>query len=387
MERERMSYGLLSALSWGISTLLAAVAARRIGALRTVVIGEVAGLAGYWTLFLLGHFSLRGVGGSAWLLVLAGVIAVAGYLALYRGLESGHVGLVSAISACYGGVIALLSVVLLHEHLTVDAVVGIVATVVGVMLAVTQRDTTPAPGTPAPGTPVRGTPAPGTPAPGTPAPDTPAPGTLPPGTVTPGTLTHGIPSPDSSLPGPTVRNPPAPSPSVPGLPVLGPPALDAPDITTAIAATAGAPARGAKAPAVGVTFGLAAALCYGIGGFMIGRYTRSLGWLVPVVVARGGAMILLLGLLATPLRGPTGARLGPGLAWAFAAGLTDAAGLVFFTRGDQVGLVAVTASVSSAYPVIPLVGGLLVFRERLMRQQVGGALIILAGLILLGLGS
>jgi uncharacterized membrane protein len=372
MERERMSYGLLSALSWGISTLLAAVAARRIGALRTVVIGEVAGLAGYWTLFLLGHFSLRGVGGSAWLLVLAGVIAVAGYLALYRGLESGHVGLVSAISACYGGVIALLSVVLLHEHLTVDAVVGIVATVVGVMLAVTQRDTTPAPGTPAPGTPVRGTPAPGT---------------LPPGTVTPGTLTHGIPSPDSSLPGPTVRNPPAPSPSVPGLPVLGPPALDAPDITTAIAATAGAPARGAKAPAVGVTFGLAAALCYGIGGFMIGRYTRSLGWLVPVVVARGGAMILLLGLLATPLRGPTGARLGPGLAWAFAAGLTDAAGLVFFTRGDQVGLVAVTASVSSAYPVIPLVGGLLVFRERLMRQQVGGALIILAGLILLGLGS
>ena len=45
-----MSYGLLSALSWGISTLLAAVAARRIGALRTVVIGEVAGLAGYLTL-------------------------------------------------------------------------------------------------------------------------------------------------------------------------------------------------------------------------------------------------------------------------------------------------------------------------------------------------
>jgi hypothetical protein len=42
-----MTYGLLSALSWGISALLAAVAARRIGALRTVVIGEGAGLAGY----------------------------------------------------------------------------------------------------------------------------------------------------------------------------------------------------------------------------------------------------------------------------------------------------------------------------------------------------
>jgi drug/metabolite transporter (DMT)-like permease len=290
MERQRMSYGLLSALSWGISTLLAAVAARRIGALRTVLIGEAAGLAGYWTLFLAGHFSLRGVGGSAWLLVLAGVVAVAGYLAMYRGLESGHVGLVSAISACYGGVIAVLSVILLREHLTIEAVAGIVATVAGVMLAVTRRGTAAAPGS-------------------------------------------------------------------------------------------------VGAPAIGVAFGLVAALCYGVGGFMIGRYSLHLGWLVPVVVARGGAMVILLGLLATPLRGPAGTPLTAGLAWALAAGLADAAGLVFFTRGDQVGLVAVTAAASSAYPVIPLIGGLLIFRERLLRQQVGGAALILAGLILLGFGS
>ena len=52
-----MTYGLLSALSWGVSTLMAAAAARLIGALRTVVIGEATALAGYWMLFLLGHFS------------------------------------------------------------------------------------------------------------------------------------------------------------------------------------------------------------------------------------------------------------------------------------------------------------------------------------------
>jgi bacterial/archaeal transporter family protein len=296
-----MSYGLLCALSWGISTLLAAVAARRIGALRTAVLGEAIGLASYLTVFSLGRFSLRGVGAVAWLLVLAGVIGVAGYLAMYRGLESGHVGLVSAITACYGGVIAVLSVVLLRERLTVSAAVGIVATVAGVMLAVLRRR---------------------------------------------------------------------------------PPADLAGD---------GGPAAAVRAPAIGVAFGLAAALCYGVSGFVIGRYTYDLGWLVPVLVARCGAMVLLAGLLVTPLptplRGPARARLRPGLPWAFAAGLTDAAGLVFFARGDQVGLVAVTAAVSSAYPVIPLVGGLLVFRERLMRQQVGGAVLILAGLILLGLGS
>ena len=60
---------------------------------------------------------------------------------------------------------------------------------------------------------------------------------------------------------------------------------------------------------------------------------------------------------------------------------------MFFARGDQVGLVAVTAAVSSAYPVIPLIGGLLVFGERMARQQMAGAILIVAGLILLGLGS
>jgi drug/metabolite transporter (DMT)-like permease len=308
-----MTYGLLAAVAWGISTLLAAVAARRIGALRTVVIGEAAGLVCYGTMFGLGHFSLRGIGGVAWLLVLAGVIGVGGYLAMYRGLESGHVGLVSAISACYGGVIAVLSVVLLRERLTVLAVAGIIATVAGVMVAVLRMG------------------------------------------------------------------------SAPEQPAESPAESTGASVAASVAASAG-PA-GVKAPAIGVVFGLIAALCYGIGGFLIGRYTVNLGWLVPVVVARGGAMVLLLGLLATPLRKPAGGHLMPGVLWALAAGVADAAGLVAFTRGDQVGLVAVTAAVSSAYPVIPLIGGLLLFRERLRRQQVGGAMLILAGLILLGVGS
>jgi len=312
-----MTYGSLCALCWGISTLLAAVAARRIGALRTVVLGEAAALVSYLLVFIFGHFSLNGVGDSAWLLILAGLIGVVGYLALYRGLESGHVGLVSAISACYGGVIALLSVLLLHERLTAAAVAGIVATIAGVMFAVLRRQA---------------------------AAEEVAPEET-------GSVLGGQAVPEKVAP------------EGPG------------------------PAARVAAPAIGAAFGIAAALCYGVGGFMIGRYTRDLGWLVPVVVARCGAMVLLLGLLATPLRGPAGARLTRGLGWALAAGLADAAGLVCFARGDQVGLVSVTAAVSSAYPLIPLLGGLLFFRERLRPQQVGGAALLLAGLVLLGLGS
>jgi drug/metabolite transporter (DMT)-like permease len=302
-----MTYGLLAALSWGVATLAAALAARRIGAFRTVIVGEAAGLAGYGTIFAAGHFTLRGTGPVAWLLLLAGVIGVGGYLALYRGLETGHVGLVSAISASYGGVIVVLSVFLLGERLTVAAASGVMLTVAGVVLS-------------------------------------------------------------------SGRAAPSPQPA---------------------------------ARATGIAFGLVAALCYGVGGFLLGRYARDLGWLAPVVVARSGAMILLLGLLATPLRhaspghaskdraagsgaagsGAARARSVPGLAWAVAAGLADAAGLIFFARGDQVGLVSITAAVSSAYPVIPLLGGLVLLRERMAGRQAGGAALILAGLVLLGLGS
>jgi len=282
-----MIYGLLAALSWGTAVLLAAVAARRIGAFRTVLIGEVAALTGFGLLYLLGHPSLRGAGQVAWLLVLAGMIGVVAYLACYRGLESGHVGLVSAISASYGGVIVILSVLLLGERLTPAAAGGVALTVTGVVLA------------------------------------------------------SGRASPGASQ----------------------------------------------ATRATGIAFGLTAAICYGVAGFLLGRYARDLGWLVTVIVARGGAMALLLALAATPVRRVMGSRPGPGVAWAVGAGLADAAGVAFFARGGQAGLVAVTAAASSAYPVIPLIGGLVLLHERLARWQAVGAALILAGLILLGASS
>jgi uncharacterized membrane protein len=123
-----------------------------------------------------------------------------------------------------------------------------------------------------------------------------------------------------------------------------------------------------------------------VGGFLLGRYTREFGWLVPVVVARVGAMVVLLGLLATPLRRAAVSQRGRGVAWAVGTGLADAAGVAFFARGDQVGLVSITAAASSAYPIIPLVGGLVLLHERLARRQACGAALIMAGPVLLGTG-
>ena len=76
----------------------------------------------------------------------------------------------------------------------------------------------------------------------------------------------------------------------------------------------------------------------------------------------------------------------PGLIWAVAAGLTDVVGLLGFSRGGQAGQVAVTAAVSSVYPAIPLVAGLVLFGERLGRWQLIGVVLIITGLVLIGLG-
>ncbi len=65
--------------------------------------------------------------------------------------------------------------------------------------------------------------------------------------------------------------------------------------------------------------------------------------------------------------------------------VADAVGLLAFSRGGQVGQVAVTAAVSSIYPVIPVIAGMMMFSEQLSGRQVLGVGGIVTGLVLLGL--
>jgi len=136
----------------------------------------------------------------------------------------------------------------------------------------------------------------------------------------------------------------------------------------------------------GVPLAIICALGYGFGGFLLGKYAHRAGWLGAALVAHGASVTVML--MAFPLlrrrtawRGTTS-----GVIWAGVAGLTDAVGLLAFSRGGAVGQVAVTAAVSSVYPVIPLVGGVLLFSEHLNRRQLIGVGGIIAGLVLIGLG-
>lgn len=227
-------------------------------------------------------------------LLAAGVFGLIGYLAFYHAVSLGSPGLMSAISSTYGGVAALLSVLLLAERLSAVGAAGIVLAVVGITVAVARPRTT--------------------------------------------------------------------------------------------TASAGEQTRRLSKPTLAATLALVSALGYGVGGFIIGEYSRQTGWLLPGVIAHGASVAVLASTLPL-LRGRNDWRRlsGSSLAWIVTAGLADAGALLAYSRGTQTGQLAITAAVSSVYPIIPLAIGVLVLGERISRGQVTGILIIITGLVLLAL--
>ena len=306
-----MTYGLIAALAWGISTIAAAGAARRIGTYTALLVSQLVGAGFLGLLAVMMRPSLAGLDGLALPgLAGAGLLGLLGWLTYYKALEDGPVGVVSAIAATYGGVAAVLAVLVLGERLGLSGGAGVILAIGGVGLAAAGS---------------------------------------------PGGL------------------------------------------------AAGGIARW------GILLALVSAATYGAGSFLLGGFSAQVGWLAAALVAYGSSVAALVVVLpfrraggraggAAPppdLRQPATrdgeSGLGrpgyrPGLGWAAAAGLTEAVALAAFSRGGQAGQVAVTAAVSSLYPIIPLAAGRVVFRERLRWRQVLGVACIIAGLVMISLG-
>ena len=320
-----MGYGLIAAVMWGLSAVAAAKAARRTGTYLAVLCGQGVGVLSLLVLATAVRPSFAAVDGAVALhLAGAGLVGLVGYLCYYRAIEDGPVGLGSAISSTYGGIAALLAVIVLGERLGVIGIAGVVLAVAGVAMAIAR-----------------------------------ATGAAPSGAAPPGAAPGGA----------------APGGSEQGL-AIGEP----------IVGVAPIPGRPRKLSRLAIPLAFASALAYGAGGFLLGDYSGRAGWLGAALIAHGTSVTALLAVLPLMGRRPAAWRGGAsGAGWAAAAGLTDAAGLLAFARGGQVGQVAVTAAVSSIYPVIPLAAGLALFGERLRASQLLGVALVVAGLVMLGL--
>ncbi len=137
----------------------------------------------------------------------------------------------------------------------------------------------------------------------------------------------------------------------------------------------------------GVRLALLAMLLFGLATFVVAHYSRTLQWYAPVLFARVGNTASVLA-VAWFFRLRVQARPEPrNILLAAAVGAADVLGLIFYARGTQAGSVSVVSAASASFILIPVLGGLILFRERPALNQAIGVAFVGLGLVLLGLGA
>jgi drug/metabolite transporter (DMT)-like permease len=282
-----LAFGLGAAVCWGFADFLAALASRRVGALRVVLAFHVVAMVLLGVLVV----ALNGFSGVGWTDVLPfvaiGALGWLSYLVFYRALAIGPISVVSPIVSGYAAITVLLAVIIIGERLSALATIAVVVTIAGVMLASAD---------------VRG----------------------------------------------------VLSASLQGAAVAG--------LLLAILAMA-----------------LLGAFVFGVAYFQ-----AELGWLAPIVLARGFTLVFLFGHAAA-----TG-QLGlpertPSLFWSILfLAVLDTGGYMFFNIGAGVAETAIVAAASAPYALVPIVLGVFLLAERPSHTQWAGVALVITGIVGLG---
>ena len=144
---------------------------------------------------------------------------------------------------------------------------------------------------------------------------------------------------------------------------------------------------GGRIIGLGVGLAVVTMLSIGLLSYAIGLLSRELGWFLPVYISRtmtlGLFIPLSVALRQWTLRGVT-IPLALGVA---VAGIVEMGGMFAYARGAEVGVISIVAAASIAYPLIPMLGGIVVFGERLALSQWMGLGIALSGLFVLAIAS
>lgn len=126
--------GILSALVWGVAGVTGSLASRRIGATSAIAWSMLLSLAAAVPLALLSGMPGRTDARTLlWILLIAACM-LGGLVCVYAGVRYGSISVVAPVSATYGGVAALISIVG-GEPVTVIAVGSLALAVVGAILA------------------------------------------------------------------------------------------------------------------------------------------------------------------------------------------------------------------------------------------------------------
>ncbi len=138
----------------------------------------------------------------------------------------------------------------------------------------------------------------------------------------------------------------------------------------------------------GLRWAVVSTLLFGVAAYVFAWASQRAGWLPAMWLSRTSSAVLLL-VIAAVIRGRGGTTLatassGPALGLAALVGVIDLSGTMAYARGAEVGLVSIVTAISATYPIVPVFGGVALFRERPAPNQYLGVAMVVAGLVLLG---
>jgi drug/metabolite transporter (DMT)-like permease len=136
----------------------------------------------------------------------------------------------------------------------------------------------------------------------------------------------------------------------------------------------------------GLPWAVAAAISFGVAGFLLGWISDRAGWIAGLWGSRVAEVAFFLPLVAVSRRELSRVRLGVGLWVALLAGAADILGVVTFSAGSERGLNSIVLAASAVFPLIAITLSVIVFKERMVTNQVVGVALVIGGLLLLGLG-
>ena len=146
------------------------------------------------------------------------------------------------------------------------------------------------------------------------------------------------------------------------------------------------PAAERLAGTSGIRWALGATVVFGLYLFFLTTLADELGWLLPILLTRAVAVTFVVALFAARPDGQKRPLGKLGLVACAGAGALDALGYLLFNRGAEIGEVTITSAAASSYPLIPILVGLIAYRERVAWYQLVGVAGVLVGMVVLSLG-
>ena len=132
---------------------------------------------------------------------------------------------------------------------------------------------------------------------------------------------------------------------------------------------------------LGVALAIGVSIAAGFWQFAIAAVSKEMGWFAPVFLTRVFMVCLLVPVVAIRREQPwVGLNKKLAAAIVVVAAL-ETLSLLAFTRGSEIGIVSIVAAASTAYPVIPIIGGIVLFKERLGVIQFAGLFVVSVGLL------